>query len=170
MHLSHANRMPGKMIPWNLKELSVTCVTQVFTDLVRVETRLYNAVNARLQAELGVGLGQFEFMTIIDRVPGCRVLDIAREVAITVGATSKAVDRLEAAGWCVRSAHPQDRRSSILGLTEQGAALLERSRPVVEAELAALTAEVPARGLDQVAATMAALRTALEQRSPAATA
>jgi DNA-binding MarR family transcriptional regulator len=147
----------------------VTYVTQVFTDLVRVETRLYNAVNARLQTELGLSLGQFELMAIIDRVPGCRVLDIAREVAITVGATSKAVDRLEAAGWCVRSAHPQDRRSSVLGLTAEGAALLERSRPVVEAELAALTAGVPSGGLDQVAATMATLRTALEQRSPAGT-
>ncbi|CAG6396967.1 MarR family transcriptional regulator [Streptomyces cocklensis] len=145
----------------------MTYVTQVFTDLVRVETRLYNAVNARLQTELGLGLGQFEFMAIIDRVPGCRVLDIAREVAITVGATSKAVDRLEAAGWCVRSAHPQDRRSSVLGLTAEGAALLERSRPVVEAELAALTVGVPSGGLDQVAATMATLRTALERRSPA---
>ncbi|MFG1808006.1 MarR family winged helix-turn-helix transcriptional regulator [Streptomyces sp. NPDC049040] len=138
-------------------------VTRVFTDLVRVETRLYNAVNARLHSELGLSLGQFEFMEIIDRVPGCRVLDIVREVAITVGAASKAVDRLEAAGWCVRSAHPQDRRSSVLGLTPEGARLLALSRPEVERELATLTAAVPAAEFDRVAATLATLRTALER-------
>ncbi|MBM9440241.1 MarR family winged helix-turn-helix transcriptional regulator [Actinacidiphila bryophytorum] len=143
--------------------------TEVFIDLVRVETRLYNALNSGLKAELGLGLGQFEFMEIIGRVPGCRVLDIAREVAITVGAASKGVDRLEAAGWCVRSAHPQDRRSSVLGLTPEGAALLDRARPAVERRAAALTAGVPRGELDAMAATLAALRTALERRSPAGT-
>lgn len=144
--------------------------TQVFTDLVRVETRLYNALNAGLKSELGLSLGQFECMEIIGRVPGCRVLDIAREVDITVGAASKAVDRLEAAGWCVRSAHPQDRRSSVLDLTPEGAALLARARPEVEREVAALTAGVPSGELAALAATLAALRTALESRPPAGTA
>lgn len=140
-------------------------VTQLFVDLVRVETRLYNAVNARLRDEHGLSLGQFEFLEIIDRVPECRVLDIVREVAITVGAASKGVDRLEAAGWCVRTAHPQDRRSSVLALTADGAQLLARSRPAVEHELAALTATVPADELARTAATLSALRAALEPRS-----
>ncbi|GGL91439.1 transcriptional regulator [Streptomyces fumigatiscleroticus] len=143
-------------------------VTQLFIDLVRVETRLYNAVNSRLRDEHGLALGQFEIMEIIDRVPGCRVLDIVREVAITVGAASKAVDRLEAAGWCVRGAHPHDRRSSVLALTPRGAELLARCRPVVERELAALTAAVPAGELARTAATLAALRATLEPRSSAA--
>ncbi|WP_329177769.1 MarR family winged helix-turn-helix transcriptional regulator [Streptomyces sp. NBC_01477] len=138
-------------------------VTRVFTDLVRVETRLYNSLSARLSSELGLSLGQFELMEIIERVPGCRVLDIAREVGITVGATSKAVDRLEAAGWCVRSAHPHDRRSSLLALTPEGAHLLARSRPEVERGLAALTAAVPAAELDRMGAVLATLRTALER-------
>lgn len=82
-------------------------ITSIFTDLVRVETRLYNTVNARLRTEQDLSLGQFEFLEIIDRVPECRVLDIVGELAITVGAVSKAVDRLVAAGWCVRVAHPR---------------------------------------------------------------
>ncbi|MFD7457916.1 MULTISPECIES: MarR family winged helix-turn-helix transcriptional regulator [unclassified Streptomyces] len=137
-------------------------VTQVFTDLVRVETRLYNAVSARLRAEQDLSLGQFEFLEIIDRVPGCRVLDIVGELAITVGAVSKAVDRLVAAGWCVRVAHPQDRRSSVLRLTPVGRKKLAASRPVVESELLSLTAAVPPGDLTRVASTLAALRTTLE--------
>ncbi|MFE2277989.1 MarR family winged helix-turn-helix transcriptional regulator [Streptomyces sp. NPDC059454] len=140
-------------------------VTSVFVDLVRVETRLYNAVNARLRAERGLGLGQFEFLEVIDRVPGCRVLDIVGELAITVGAVSKAVDRLVAAGWCLRVAHPQDRRSSVLRLTPEGEEQLAASRPVVESELASLTATVPPDDLARVASTLATLRVALEAGS-----
>ncbi|MCL6670930.1 MarR family winged helix-turn-helix transcriptional regulator [Streptomyces panaciradicis] len=137
-------------------------VTPVFVDLVRVETRLYNAVSARLRAEQGLGLGQFEMLDIIDRVPGCRVLDIVNELAITVGAVSKAVDRLEAAGWCLRVAHPQDRRSSVLRLTPEGEKQLAASRPAVEGQLRSLTASVPADDLARIASTLAALRATLE--------
>ncbi|WP_308249928.1 MarR family winged helix-turn-helix transcriptional regulator [Sphaerisporangium fuscum] len=137
-------------------------VTPIFTDLVRVETRLYNAVSARLRAEQGLGLGQYELLEIIDRVPGCRVLDIVGELAITVGAVSKAVDRLEAAGWCVRVAHPQDRRSSVLRLTSEGEKLLAASRPLVESELVSLTAAVSSGDLTRIAATLATLRATLE--------
>lgn len=140
-------------------------VTPVFADLVRVETRLYNAVGARLRTEHGLGLGQFEFLDIIGRVPGCRVLDIVGELAITVGAASKAVDRLVAADWCVRVAHPRDRRSSILRLTPGGEALLTASRPTVERTLRELTAAVPPGDLARVAATLATLRETLEAGS-----
>ncbi len=140
-------------------------ITSTFTDLVRVETRLYNAVNARLSSEQGLSLGQFDFLEVIDAVPGCRVLDIVGELAITVGAVSKAVDRLVAAGWCVRVAHPQDRRSSVLRLTPEGEKKLADARPVVASELAELTAAVSPDDLTRVAATLAALRSSLESGS-----
>ncbi|MEU9634963.1 MarR family winged helix-turn-helix transcriptional regulator [Streptomyces tendae] len=140
-------------------------VTPAFVDLVRVETRLYNAVSARLRAEQGVTLGQFEFLEIIDRVPGCRVLDIVGELAITVGAVSKAVDRLVTAGWCVRTVNPQDRRSSVLRLTSEGDRRLAASRPVVESALVSLTAGVSPEDLRRVASTLAVLRANLEAGS-----
>jgi DNA-binding MarR family transcriptional regulator len=154
------------MIPRNLLEVVVVSrVTPIFTDLVRVETRLYNAVSARLRTERGIGLGQFEFLEIIDRVPGCRVLDIAGELAITVGAVSKAVDRLVAAGWCLRDANPQDRRSSVIRLTPQGEKELATSRPVVEGELLSLTAVVTPEDMSRIASALAALRANLEENS-----
>ena len=137
-------------------------VTPVFIDLVRVETRLYNGISARLRDEQGLTLGQFEFLEIIARTPGCRVLDIAAEVAITVGAVSKAIDRLAAAGWCLREPHPQDRRSSVLRLTAEGEKVLAAARPVVEDELASLTAELSGGEVGRVGETLAALRGTLE--------
>jgi len=165
IHLLIPNRIPGKMIPRNPLEVFVTHVTPVFLDLVRVETRLYNAVSARLRAEHGLGLGQFEFLEIIDRVPGCRVLDIVGELAITVGAVSKGVDRLAAAGWCERHAHPHDRRSSVLRLTPEGERQLAAARPAVARALADLTASVPPDDLARLAATLTALRATLEAAS-----
>ncbi len=61
--------------------------------------------------------------------------DIAQALAITVGGTSKLVDRLEGAGLCRRRPHPEDRRSSILELTEPGRRALAEATATYEAEL-----------------------------------
>src|ERR1700685_1696909 len=100
--------------------VDVTDLRQVFDDLVRFETMLWGAIDARLQKECGVGLASLNGMLVIDATPLCRVHDIARAVAITVGGASQAVDRLESAGLCARRANPSDRRSSIVGLTPEG--------------------------------------------------
>ena len=84
---------------------------QVFDDLVRFETVLWGALDQRLRRECGVTLGSLNVMMVIDSTPQCRVYDIAAALAITVGGTSQAVDRLQAAGWCRRRPNPEDRRS-----------------------------------------------------------
>lgn len=142
----------------------MTDLGQLFEDLVRAETRLYNALDARLRERHGLALGQYELLQIMSRRDGCRVLDIVREVGITVGAASKAVDRLEAAGWCRRRVNDQDRRSSLLTVTPAGARLLARARPTFEQELAERLAVVAsARALDQTARVLATLRAELER-------
>jgi DNA-binding MarR family transcriptional regulator len=140
-------------------------LSRVFEDLVRAETRLYNAVDERLRSAQDLTLGQFEFLSIIDRRPGCRVLDIVREVGITVGAASKAVDRLEAAGWCRRAVNQADRRSSVLTLTPSGSRTLGRARPTYEAALAEhFEGMFSERALGQLAGSLAKLRAALERK------
>jgi DNA-binding MarR family transcriptional regulator len=114
---------------------------QVFDDLVRFETVLWNRLDARLRAECQVTLGSFNVMLVVDRTPQCRVQDIASALVITVGGTSQAVDRVEAAGWCSRKANPTDRRSSILELTPAGAALLASAGAVFDDELERLLAD-----------------------------
>ncbi|MCK2218594.1 MarR family winged helix-turn-helix transcriptional regulator [Actinomadura sp. ATCC 31491] len=136
---------------------------QLFVDLVRVETRLWNAVDARLQAEHGLRLGQYDLMTVIAGRPTCRVLDLVHEVAITVGAASKAVDRLVAAGWCRRVANPADGRSSFLELTPDGVRTLDRARATYATEIDRWTARlVPPAALEETARTLRTIRAALE--------
>jgi DNA-binding MarR family transcriptional regulator len=139
-----------------------------FIDLVRVETRLYNAVDDRLRAEHGLTLGQYQILQLIAATENCRVLDIVRDVAITVGAVSKAVDRVEAAGWCLRSPNPHDRRSSFLTLTPDGERLLATATPAFTSEIAGQLAGVAsAADVARAGELLAALRRALEARQRA---
>lgn len=134
---------------------------EVFNDLVRLEIELWNAVDARLKSDFELPIARFEFLRVIDRIDGCRVQDIARELSITVGGTSKLVDRIEASGYCVRATNPDDRRSSILTLTKPGKRVLTRAAKVVQEELDRRLGEpLTARELETLARTLIKLRRA----------
>ena len=134
----------------------------LFSELVRLETELWNAVEGRLRADFGVTLPVFEFLQVISRTPACRVQDIAAELSITVGGTSKVVDRIEASGYVARSANPGDRRSSIIKLTPAGKRLLPKLTAAVDDELRGrLGTGVPDRSLLQLTKTLTRLRTAV---------
>ena len=70
----------------------------LFSTLTRLETELWDAVDARVRQECGLPLGRFEAMVVVSSLGMCRVFDIASALAITVGGASKLVDRVEAAG------------------------------------------------------------------------
>jgi DNA-binding MarR family transcriptional regulator len=133
----------------------------VFNDLIRFEIEIWNAVEARLKAECGLPLTHFEPMSVMDRVPGCRVYDIATELKITPGGASKLVDRIEASGYCRRRPNPDDRRSSLLELTPAGRRLFAEAGTVFDEELDRwLGAALPERTLRQFAAILTRLRAA----------
>src|SRR3954465_5961812 len=94
----------------------------LFADLVRLEIELWDAVEAGLRAELGVGLATAQTLAVVAAVPDCRVHDIVRAVSIPGGAGSNPVPRLEPDGLVARRPHPSDRRSSVIALTGAGAA------------------------------------------------
>jgi DNA-binding MarR family transcriptional regulator len=137
----------------------VTDFEQVFSELVRLETELWNAADARLRADFDLPLTRYEPMRVIERRGSCRVNDIATELVITVGGTSKLVDRIEASGHCRRRPNPEDGRSSIIELTSSGKRLLAKAKVALDDELSAhLGAVLSPRALEQFAATLAKLR------------
>ena len=97
----------------------------LFADLVRCETRLYNALNDRLREQHGIVTSQYEFLHYLREHPASRVADLAAEFAVGIGATSKGIDRLERRGWVARRPNPADRRSSLLVLTGDGVRLVK---------------------------------------------
>jgi DNA-binding MarR family transcriptional regulator len=131
----------------------------VFHELVYYEVELWDAVDARLHEECGLPLTWFEIMQLLDRVEGGRVQDIAAAFSISVGGTSKVVDKLEAARYCRRCPNPSDRRSSVIELTAEGRELLGRATRVFERELdTRIGSVVPEESLEQFHRTLSALR------------
>ena len=109
------------------------------SDLVRVEIVLWNGVDARLRREHGLSLAFFESLYFTSRAPGgsLRVGDLAAALRVTVGGTSKLVDRIEAAGLFARSPDPDDRRAARVSLTPAGERALRAAIETYQAELAA---------------------------------
>ncbi len=139
----------------------VADLLDVFHELVRFETELWNAVDDRLRADFDLPLSRLEPMQVIGRRPSCRVNDIAEELAITIGGTSKLVDRIEASGYCVRRANPDDRRSSIIELTPSGRRLVAKATKAMRDELELrMGSMVSPRTLDQLHSTLTRLRSA----------
>jgi hypothetical protein len=58
-------------------------------DVIRFETELWDAVDERLHADVGLPLNWFEPRTIIDQLEACPVNDIADVLSITVGSTRR---------------------------------------------------------------------------------
>jgi DNA-binding MarR family transcriptional regulator len=137
----------------------------LFDDLVRAQTRLYNAVAERLKAEAGIAAGHFELLRYVRDHPEARVADVASTFAIGVGTTSKIVDRLEKHDWIERRPNPANRRSSLLALTPAGESVLARAEPVWQAAIGEiLGAAIPPGQLAPLSETLAALRSDLERR------
>ena len=137
----------------------------VFTDLVRVETRLYNAVAERVKAEAGVGAGHFELLRYVRGHPDARVADLASAFAIGVGTTSKIADRLEKEGWLERRPNPANRRSSLLVLTPEGESVVSRTEPVWQAAIQEILGGAVNPGeLTALSLALGALRSDLERR------
>ncbi|MFI9273115.1 MarR family winged helix-turn-helix transcriptional regulator [Kitasatospora sp. NPDC052896] len=135
-----------------------------FADLVRCETRLYNALNDRLRERHGIVTSQFEFLRHLRDHPGSRVADLAAEFAVGIGATSKGVDRLERQGWVARRPNPADRRSSLLVLTDDGLRLVDAAEGTFSERLAELiTGALEASPVAATAQALSELRSSLER-------
>ncbi len=134
-----------------------------FDDLVRCETRLYNAVGERLRVEHGLGASQFEFLRYFRDHPRSRVADTATYFAAGVGAISKGVDRLEARGWVVRDPNPADGRSSLVSLTSTGAELVARAERTFSGYIdELLSATFSSEQITTAGRALAVLRSSLE--------
>ena len=110
------------------------------TELIRLEIALWDRVDARLRESHDLPLAFFEPLHVISRAPEgrMRVGDLAGGLRITVGGTSKLVDRIEQAGLIAREPDPDDRRASRVALTTAGKRKLNAALKSYEAEVAGI--------------------------------
>lgn len=107
--------------------------------VVRFETVLWSRVERELALSGAPTLSTLMSLRVLRELgEEGRVHDLSRSLAITVGAASKLVDRLERDGLARRRPHPSDRRSSLIALTPAGSAAASAGSDVVDAVLADL--------------------------------
>jgi DNA-binding MarR family transcriptional regulator len=110
--------------------------------LIAVQVELFEAADARLRTEAGMPLVALLPLRVIRATPGCRVQELAAGLGLSVGGASKSADRLERRGWLRRTAHPSDRRSLLLELTEEGIAAAAAGDAVVESVMRELVVPI----------------------------
>jgi DNA-binding MarR family transcriptional regulator len=110
------------------------------SDLVRLEIALWNRVDATLKQAHNLPLASLEALFFIAGAPdgSMRVGDLAQALKITVGAASKLVDRVEAAGLLRRELDASDRRASRVVLTAAGSSTLAEASATHGAALASV--------------------------------
>ena len=123
-----------------MRELTVTAPDRIqwLSDLIRVEIVLWERIDSRLRLEHALSLAFFETLYFTAHAPGGsqRIGELARSLRITVGATSKLVDRVEAAGLIRRELDADDRRASRVALTDAGRHALAAASTTYTEELA----------------------------------
>ncbi len=77
---------------------------------------------------------------------------MGERLSITSGAVTMLVDRLEAAGWVTRRAHPDDRRYTLLELSAKAAQDTPAGLAAYHAAITDLVAKTPARERETIAA------------------
>ncbi|HQZ00884.1 MAG TPA: MarR family transcriptional regulator [Propionicimonas sp.] len=128
-----------------------------FDALLRYEIELWDRLDGAIQGANGLSLGRLQALRVLrERGGKARVQDVAGDLALTVGATSKLVDRLERDGTARREPNPDDRRSSLIALTPAGISKLDVGWASFESTLAAsLPPDVVDAGeLDALTATL----------------
>jgi DNA-binding MarR family transcriptional regulator len=122
------------------QETSVTPPDRIqwLSDLIRLEIELWNRIDNQLRQAHNLSLAFFEALYFIarSRDGSLRVGDLAGALRITQGATSKLVDRVEAAGLIRRALDADDRRVCWIMLTDDGRRMLTDASRTYEAELA----------------------------------
>src|SRR5260221_6957621 len=91
-------------------------------NLVKLCKQYFNTLNAML-SDLGVYEGQHNTLHLLWEKDGLPQVEITRRLGVEPASVSKAIERLEMAGFIQRRPDPEDARANCIFLTEQGRSL-----------------------------------------------
>jgi DNA-binding MarR family transcriptional regulator len=104
---------------------------ELWRDLSRFVSESRLELDRRLTAEANVSLSEFDVLALLDRTGGrCRLADVATEIGLTRSATTRVIDRLDAAGLVHRDLVSVDGRGVDAVLTAKGGRFFRRVRPL----------------------------------------
>lgn len=88
-----------------------------------------------LSEAIGLGTTESQALSYLEVHGESGQSELARDLGLTSSALTALVDRLERSGVAERVSHPQDRRRSMIRVTEHGAALVTQSHDWLDATL-----------------------------------
>lgn len=116
-----------------------------------VVTTIVNDALARVSGDHALPLGQLRFLELIAETGESNLTDIARSVAISNAAVSRALDKLVELGFLARRPGSADRRIVWFNLTDAGNAVLADYRARIESALIHTLEHEPAESMGQMA-------------------
>jgi DNA-binding MarR family transcriptional regulator len=106
---------------------------QAATHTLHASFMLKAVLEQRLQAETGMVLADNEALFNVGHSPQpLRMSDIAQRLVLSPGGATKVIDRLEQMGCVARLPDPDDRRATLVEITDEGRAAIERNRSIVD--------------------------------------
>jgi len=112
---SHAQLDLEHFLPYRLSVLS---------------NRISGAIARVYSDRFGLAITEWRIMAVLGRYPGLSANQVAQRTAMDKVAVSRAVARLLEAGRLERDTHDDDRRRSVLRLSQQGYAIYDQVAPL----------------------------------------
>ena len=127
--------------------------------LLRATHIIEGELRERLRREFATTLPRFDVMAALYREPdGMLMGDLSRYLLVSNGNVTGIVDRLVSDGLIVRARRENDRRTSIVSLTEEGRRLFEQMAQSHEQWIAELLAGVSSEEARHLSATLRTFR------------
>lgn len=104
---------------------------RVWREFVAATAMLNAHLDHRLLADAGMPQAYYAVLVALSESPqgSLRMSELADSVQFSRSRLSHAVAKMEAAGWVIRDACAQDRRSSFAKLTDEGMRVLRKAAP-----------------------------------------
>jgi DNA-binding MarR family transcriptional regulator len=132
------------------------------TEAVLTASRLLVAVSARSLSEVedNLTLPQFRALVILASRGPLRLTHLAEHLAVNPSTAMRMAERLAASGMIDRSPNPENRRESILALTDTGRTVVDQVTNRRRREIAAVVQRMPAAHRDRLVDALEAFSTA----------
>jgi DNA-binding MarR family transcriptional regulator len=112
---------------------------EAWVNLVRGHSAAVGAINARLVADHGLTINDYECLLLLARAEDRRMrrVDLAEQLILTPSGVTRLLDGLEKEGWVDRANCASDRRVVYAVLTDEGRAKLREASGTHVADLRA---------------------------------
>ena len=110
---------------------------EAWINLVRGHSAAVGAINARLVADHGLTINDYECLLLLARADQKRMrrVDLAEQLILTASGVTRLLDGLEQEGWVDRAACASDRRVTYAVLTDDGYRKLQEASDTHVADL-----------------------------------